>query len=529
MIKDSQKLKVELMKIKMTSERQAAVLKRKIEQASAKEKARAEMERKRCAADKMRLASSSISPEDRKAELSSWIDREVEYSLIKHQIDEQRRELENAVSERRQLVKNSGGDTFDVNALEVDATILSLRATVQELEMAVHTSYGSSTSPTFRFLDTEKFKGLSKQDAKCVLSYIFDTCSSLKKEMALVVSEQAAKSTLAVDSALAKERQLHEEALTKIKTEHVEVTLNLLESAQGMVNSHIKLKMDSKSTAGDVQTQEGVLATYNECWDATTKALKSDLTEIKRTQEGLQTMLDNMAKGMAFVAQKPKAKRKEVEHDYDSEAFESEESFNDDDGEDSEYEPTPAKAKRNRRSPRLAKKAAVPPSPASPIGENFIDDLDNKRVGSLKKACKVLGLSVTGKKADLKQRVRETVLNSSLAAQPATKTVNFEADFLEVGSEFEPVDEVGDKSIKKKLWEEPSADVSKPSAVRPKPTEAKVKDETPSKKRKKTSSPEKENGNITPKRQRPLGFLTSSPRPMAAYNDSRTPVEIKQT
>ncbi|KAL9189584.1 hypothetical protein ACHAXT_009259 [Thalassiosira profunda] len=546
MLKDSQRLKVELAKTKSVAQKQAAVLKRKMDQAAAKEKVRAEMERKRRSAGKMRLASTSMDggdiKEGRKVELASWVDREFEYSAIKVQIDEQRRQLDEAVSDRRKLVK-SGGDAVDADELkQVDASIQSLRATVHDLEMAAKRAFPTSAdggvSSTFRFLETDTFKGLSKPDAKYVLSYIFDTCSSVKKELAALVASQEAKSKTTVDSALAKEQQLHQKALIQLKMEHAALTVSLLQSTQDTVNSNIKLKVDEEG--GDEQLKarvDGIVGPYNEAWSAATGAIESDLDDINEAQEEQQAMMDKIANGMAVAPKKAKAKKKRVEHDYDSEAFESEESFMDDGGEDSEYEPTPAKAKRKRRSPRIAKKkAAVPDSPASPIGSNFIDDIENKKVGSLKKACKKLGVPLTGKKADLQQRVKETLLNSSaLPSAPeendvpyvaSAKKVNFLEGHAAVGSdpEFQPIAESSEpESIKKKLWDE-SNDAKMP------PRTPKSALKTPNRKR---PIDAKENAldSATPsKRHRPLGFLSSSPRPLGAHDDAnKTPVHYKQT
>jgi len=565
MMKDSQKLKIELVKMKNAAHKHAAVLKRKIDQASAKEKARIEFERKRRSAEKMRLASSSMDnfdvKEGRKAELASWIDRELEYSLIKFQIDDQKRQLDSVVSKRKKLMKNSG-DTLDVEELnQMDTIIRSLRATVQDLEVAAKkafpTTSDSNMTSNFRFLETDTFKGLSKPDAKYVLSYIFDTCSSAKQEMSTMISDQEVMTKTNIDSALAKEHQVYEKELMKVKMEHARVKLNLLESTQGTLNSNIKLKIDADGTEDELKAQvDGILGTYNESWTSAAEGLNSDLDEIKKTQEGLQTMMDNMTKGMTFVPKKSKVKNKKVA-EYDSEAFESEESFVDDvESEDSEYEPTPAKSKRKRRSPRLAKKAAVPDSPSSPIGEDFVEDIDNKRVGSLKKACKKLGVPVTGRKADLKKRLRETILNSSMALPnpsdqndesffgsfvgSALKKVNFFDDHVAVDPEFQPIDEnpTSTESIKKQLWQE-TDDVS--NEAKPKSSGAPSKSTfkipfkmTPCKRKKSPGgSAGKENNyssTPTPKRQRPLGFNTSSPSRMAKHNaKTRTPVHLKHT
>jgi len=550
MMKDSRKLKIELMKMKGAAQKQAAVLKRKIDQASAKEKARADMERKRRSAERTRLLSSSADNSDikesRKVELASWIDRELEYSLIKFQIDEQRRQLNGVVAKRKKLMKHSG-DTVDVEELsQMDATIRSLRATVQDLEATAKKAFPAATeenvNSNFRFLETDAFKGLSKLDAKYVLSYLFDACSSAKQEMATIISDQEDASKASIDSALAKEQQAHEKELMKVKMEHAQIKLNLLEATQGTLNSNIKIKMDDEGTEEDLKSRvDGLLKTYNESWTSATEGLKSDIEIIKETQEGLEKMLGDMAKGMAFVPKKLKAKKKV---DYDSEEFDSDDSFVDAgaaEDEDSEYEPTPTKVKRKRRSPRLAKKAAVPASPSSPIGEPFLEQLDKKKLGSLKKACKKLGVPVTGRKAELKQRVRETILSASMLNSSVAEG-NEESDepcvigtalegCVEVDLEFQPIaeDPSPKESVKKQLWQH---DVDDASNQAPTSTlKCLTQSLTPFKRKKSAASSNKENCDpTTPKRQKPVGFLTSSPRAaLSSHNAKRTPVHMKQT
>jgi DNA repair exonuclease SbcCD ATPase subunit len=182
LLKDSQQLKIELTKMENVAQKQAAVLKRKIDQASAKEKAKVELERKRRLAENMRLASSSNVTsqinETRKIELFSWVDHEFEYSLIKFEINDQRRRLENVVADRGKLMTISGDVVYVEELEEMDLAIGTLRTTVQDLETAAIKAFPTAGdyNATFRFLDTDKFKGLSKHDAAHILSYIFDKC-----------------------------------------------------------------------------------------------------------------------------------------------------------------------------------------------------------------------------------------------------------------------------------------------------------------------------------------------------------------
>ena len=542
LLKDSQRLKIELTKMKNVAQKQAAVLKRKIDQASAKEKARVELERKRRSAENMRLASSSNSnpqvKETRKTELSSWVDHEFEYSLIKFEIDDQRRRLENAVADRSKLMASSGDVVCVEDLEEMDIAIRSLRITVQDLETTAKKAFPGDCNAisTFRFLDTDKFKGLSKHDATYTMTYIFDKCLLIKQEMATILSNQEATTKTTIAFELAKEHQLHEKEKTKIIMEHALATLNLLQSTQDTVNSHIKLNIDNDGVGIDLKEQlEGILGAYHANWSSATDALKVHLSEIKETHSDHAAMIDNLTKGMTIAPMKLMTKKKKAaQHAYDSEAFESEESFMEEgDGEDSEYEPTPAKSKQKRRSPRLSiKKVIALESPASPIGENFVDDIESMKVGTLKKACKKLGVPVTGKKADLMKRVRNhflnaSVLNSSVASHNPTeegKRVNFECDEA-VDPEFRPVDEKHDttESIKKQLWCETDLHVSDETS------HSSTKSPMPSKQN--MCDGKENNGSMTPgKRARLLGFGSSSPRVLSPKkNIQSTPAHLKQT
>lgn len=224
LMKDSAKLKIELGKMKNVAEKQAAVLKRKIDEAAAKERARVEFEKKHKSADHMRHASSAATKdieikESRKNELDTWIDKEVNFTLIKFQIEEQKRQLESVMSDRRKLIKNNS-DTVDVLELEqIDSDCQSLKDTIHDLEATAKKAFPTfdSSNLTWRFLDSDAFKSLSKYDAKYALSYVFDMYSSVKQELDTVSSEQVLAIKSAVHSAVAKEKQLHELELVKLK------------------------------------------------------------------------------------------------------------------------------------------------------------------------------------------------------------------------------------------------------------------------------------------------------------------------
>jgi hypothetical protein len=536
LLRDSQKLKIELTRMESVAQKQAAVLKRKIDQASAKEKARVESERKRRSAENTRLSSSLNSNskinEARKTELSSWVDHEFEYSLIKFEIDGQRRRLETALADRSKLVAGIGDVACEVELEEMNVAIRSLRTTVHDLEATITRAFltvGDSydAMSTFRFLDTDKFKGLSKHDATYVVTYIFDKCILAKQELAAMLSKQEASTKTASVSELAKQHQLYEKEMTKMKMEHATETLNLLQSTQDAVNSRIKPNINDGEVG--IEQLEGILSAYHARWSSTTEALKSHLSELQENHADHEAMVENLTKRLLHAPMKSMSKiKKAAQHAYDSEAFESEESFLEEgDGEDSEYEPTPKKSKKQRLSPRLANKKPIElESPSSPIGENFIDDMDSMKLGTLKKACKKLGVPITGKKADLMERVKNrilktSVINSSVASRKPTeedKKVNFECD-VAVSLEYLPIDDMTE-CIKKQLW--CKTDLLESAATSQSSTNSSI----PSKH---DMINEKENnGSMTPgKRAGLLGFGSSSPRVLSPK--SSTPVHLKQT
>ncbi|KAL7456930.1 hypothetical protein ACHAWC_008415 [Mediolabrus comicus] len=329
MMKDTQKLKLEMQKIKMTAEKQAAVLRRKIDQAAAKEKARRDLDNKRRCAEKMRLASAMA-------------------------------------------------DNGDVKE--------------------------------------NVFRAMSKNDAKYVLSYIFDTCSSVKKDLNTITSTQETSTKAAVDAAIAKEKQSHDKEVMKLKMQHAEVMLNHLETTQGALKTSITLKMGPTFK----QDVDDVMGSYVQSCSMAGNVLKSDLHQMKESQEGMEKMIEDVSQCISFASKKPKkAKKVASKSTYESEEedLETDESFQEDMAEDSDYEPTPAKSKR-----RGGKKvAAAPPTPL--FGEEFVvdeqfinDDLQTMRVQSLKKVCKHLGVTATGKKADILDRIRDTYQSTNNAA-----------------------------------------------------------------------------------------------------------------
>ncbi|KAK1733323.1 kinesin family protein [Skeletonema marinoi] len=522
MMKDTQKLKIEMSKIKMAAEKQATVLKRKIDQQAAKDKARRDLENKRRCAEKMRLASAMSDngdvKESRKSELANWVDGELEFCVIDSQIEETKRSLESALANRKELRNNSTDADANDDLVQIESIIRSLKQTVHQLEStakkAFPTAEGLKSSSSFSFLDTDTFRSLSKNDAKYVLSYIFDTCSSAKKELSAIESTQETSTKAAVDAAIAKEKQLYDKEVMKLKMQHAEVMLSHLETTQGAVTSSIALKMgpDFKSQVDDV------LGSYVQSCSTAGNVLKTDLHQMKESQEGMQKMIE----GIAFASKKPKAKKKTAmkSSSYESEEEEiiTDESFQEDIGEeDSDYEPTPAKSKRRGGT---KKAAAAPPTPL--FGEEFIideqfinDDLQSMRVQSLKKVCKHLGVTATGKKADILDRIRASYQSNAALSSPSSDGAS---------SQHEENQQETFGSIRKKVNFELDADIKQTSKLEKENYE---NPKTPSSAAKKR--PPRDHSIVRSPIRPGLGLGLSPVRHSSSSGSNATPLHLRQT
>ena len=192
------------------------------------------------------------------------------------------------------------------------------------------------------------------------------------------------------------------------------------------------------------------------------------------------------------------------------------------------------------------------------------------KVANLKKVLRQRGLPMTGKKADLVERLKENVRNSSMAVYNNQSMSNDESfgstckkvNFAETGfigdiavsedPEFQPTDKQCHDSVQKKLWQEEDdtansnvthEGTSKKIQMSTTTSNEPIKQTKTSPKRKRSeieTADEKENAcaaGVTPKKHRPLGFMSSSPRlsptrplPLAPRHDNnRTPVSFKHT
>lgn len=124
--------------------------------------------------------------------------------------------------------------------------------------------------------------------------------------------------------------------------------MNLLESTQGAVNSHI---LQIIASDGDQHARiqlETKLDSYMKRCMSTGKKFKTDLDKMKESEEGMQQLMDNVAQGISFVPATSRKKRRTTYESYE-ELDVLEESFEIEIDDSSDYEPTPTPAKKKKK------------------------------------------------------------------------------------------------------------------------------------------------------------------------------------
>jgi hypothetical protein len=389
MLRDSQKLKLELQKVKDAAARQATVLKRKSAEAVCRQKKIAEQQRKRNLASSMRsqLSSSNIGRED----LLAWLDREIEASLerlhTKDQIEEQKALLEDAIEKRNELISASAIDTASGRALESEidvrtSIINQLESNRNDYHQMFPASSGSSSTESHQFQEAAIWNSLSRSDLKALFPIAFETIATLKCEMAKIQSRHSEVLAKACGRAVVDEKRRGEEQLMQLKLENLETMSSLLETTKAAVEHKVR-GLSVSDTVANPSTQSAVdideiLNTYLDGCNIVGAKVKEDLADIMSRQEGMEKLVNNMAheliarneknanskKNRKQGGQKANNVREHVEETFDELAFEEVENEVVDPSDDSDWSPdTPARKKLKSNPLEECKQKTMPVVP----------------------------------------------------------------------------------------------------------------------------------------------------------------------
>jgi hypothetical protein len=458
LLRDSQRLKMELSKVKEAASRQEAVLRRRAAEALAKQKLLEDKNRKRSRGSGIKAATDVNS--ERKDQISCWFEREINNALVlqdlRSQIEENTITLEEA-EERRHLVNSQKMKSEDNITRALDAEIELRTAIVEQLDRNVNEIYkAANRNPTSvekspcPFLETSFLKSVSVSEMRMILQMYFDRLISLQVEFDRMKNSQKSAVDNAVAKALSEQKRISMKEINSLKVKHSEDIAVLLESTARTVQKELDCKIEDCNLNEEAKSTFKILLDdfISSCSSIGSK-VKLDLDEIKSSQESMKRLVHGVAGEMishneaqAMLAMKKKNKKiKDPLPEPEEEYFDLEEDIDVgavEDSDDSDWAPdTPLPSKKKRKTIEDGF-VATETNEISKIKvegdklESAVEDFEKMTVIELKDLLRKNGLTVGGKKSELIYRLRLNVrAKEMIAASARKKKRTFSSDYTQ--------------------------------------------------------------------------------------------------
>lgn len=381
LLRDSQKLKHELNKVKETAARQNKILKRKAVEAISKQKRLTEQQRKMSNAAAVRagrLSNSDKISTQKQEELIMWLENELNASNalkgIRGQIEEQALLLEETSFKQKNLLSQG-----EVKTASIEATLRSLEdeiknrnRIIEQLEQNCEEVYksvignsGVAPSPFSRFIDVATWRNLSRSEIRLISCNIFDRLIQANSEIISLKNAQRESNRPAIEKAVLEERRVAEDTRMNLQIEHAEAMTALLESTRSTVKRKVRenllsLRRENSSDSSIQSAIDDILSSYLNTCEEANQNLKGEIYDIRERLKGMKNFVDSVAKDLianneAVAAAKKKTKKKieqttsEIEEDFDI--------FDEDmdiveDSDDSDWNPDSPDPKRRRSDSR---------------------------------------------------------------------------------------------------------------------------------------------------------------------------------
>ena len=406
MLREGEKLKIELNKVREAAAKQANVLKRKAAEALAKQRIVAE-QRKRQAIKTGAPASKSNTgsgiDKTRKKDLKTWMFREIENMTMvmstKEQLNEQAT-LRAAAAKKRESFADKRGMTgvhqqvkmLDIEVETRTGVICQLQRSLMELEREAKTN-----TLNINDVDAERFAGMNRIECRFMLQQFFDELIAAKLQVENLEQTKKKGDEDAIDKAVEAERARGRTAIKQLKFEHSEAMMTLLEGTKGVVEHKVGLQVMESGAGGVVDADlkasvdemlggflEGFTRVGDELFNEFENLKEDDRKEKERLEKKLQR--EKEKKKMKKIIWKPKEQEEELfEDDFMDDGEIDEE-------DDSDWAETPAK-KRPKKSDKVKSKAEVDSGMDTSIIEDEIvqmlsDDTEDMEKGEIEKEMK---------------------------------------------------------------------------------------------------------------------------------------------
>ena len=271
MLREGEKLKLELNKVREAAAKQANVLKRKAAEALAKQRIQAEQRKRHSknsgtvSGGSQHSAGTSID-KTRKSDLTSWMSREVEnmamVSSTKDQLNEQATLRAAAAKKREAIIDKRGmaGVSQQVKMLDVEVdtrtgVICQLQRSLMELEKEAkaNTLETSQISGVIGLGGSgERFHSITKLECKFLLSHLLEKLIASKLEVEKLKNAKGKADNEAIDAAIEAERVKARNIVKNLKLEHSEALMTLMEGTKSVVERKIGLSVkEAEQNDGD--------------------------------------------------------------------------------------------------------------------------------------------------------------------------------------------------------------------------------------------------------------------------------------
>lgn len=323
MLRDSQKMKSELQKVKDQAARQNAVLRRKAAEAVSKQKQAEEKQKKRNSAAAIRSArvtnNNSVGLQ-RKEELTNWLEKEIGAAIsiteIQDQIEEQTDLIQEATMRKNKMAKSKGHEsTAALQSLEIEigtrkSVIDQLEKNLEEVYKSVlgnnakATTNAAVSSSSSCFVDVSTWQGLTRQEMRLIHTNTFLRLVDVSKESATLRAQARDSHKLAVSKAISEERKRADEAIMRLKMDHSAAMMTLLESTKESVQHQLRQDLTAIGIGEDGLDEttkasiDAMMVSYLSGCERVGQTVKNDLNDVREKHDSMKAFVDQVAKGI---------------------------------------------------------------------------------------------------------------------------------------------------------------------------------------------------------------------------------------
>ena len=187
-------------------------------------------------------------------------------------------------------------DQLEKNLEEVYKSVLGNNA-----KAATNAAVHSSSSC---FVDVSTWQGLTRQEMRLIHTNTFSRLVDVSKESATLRAQAKDSHKLAVSKAISEERKRADEVIMRLKMDHSEALMTLLESTKESVQHQLRQDLTAIGVGEDGLDEttkasiDAMLASYLSGCERVGQTVKNDLNDVREKHDTMKAFVDQVAKGI---------------------------------------------------------------------------------------------------------------------------------------------------------------------------------------------------------------------------------------